>query len=92
MRKKTPDENTAPESRRGSKSRADYGLTGTRDTDRPKYGRTRTHALTRIFGMHDDPADGVLDFVGILPVDVMFPDGDGVVGRIAACFHAMTRR
>ena len=52
----------------------------------------RTLALTRIFGMHDDSADGVLDFVGILSVDVVLPDGDGIVGRIAACFHAMTRR
>ena len=56
------------------------------------YGHARVYICPRIFGMHDDSADGVLDFVGILLVDVVLPDGNGVVGRIAALRHAMTRR
>ena len=46
----------------------------------------------RIFGIHDDSADGVLDFVGILLVDIVFPDNNGVVGGIGVVGHAITRR
>ena len=42
--------------------------------------------------MHDNSADGVLDFVGILLVNVVLPDSDGVVGGVRVVGQAMTCR
>ena len=46
--------------------------------------------LTGVFRMFDDSADGVLDFVRVFPVDVVFANGDGVMRRIGGLCYAMT--
>ena len=42
--------------------------------------------------MFDDFADGVVDFVGISLVDVVFSDCDGVPGGIGRVFDAVASR